>query len=532
MTATILIVEGDPGEVKVAVACLEARGFKVKTASGAALSEAERRHEAMRQEREELEYFARKVIEVAPGAIGIYCMSPDGRVTMPYMTPKMREITGFDPDAMARDATAAYRAIHPDDCAGHIASIQESARTLMPWQNEFRVHHPEKGEIWLEGRSIPERQADGSIVWYGFLHDVTARKRAEEMLRISKNKFKTLTENVPDVIIRYDREGQRIYANPVFASLTGLQVEGSAGLHSKVRWGGSIPKDEYRGLVKKVMDTGQPAEGFMDWQYPDGRIAHHFYRVVPERNQKGEVIGALAIGRDITALKEAERRLQESREQLRQLAAYRDTVREEERKYIARELHDELGQFLSALRMQASMLRMRFGTDNPALIDHVNGMIQLVDDNIQVVRNISTALRPAMLDLGIVAALEWLAQEFEEYSGVPCDLRVMKQADDMEEHCATTLFRVVQESLNNVMRHAGAKRVAIQLVRTGAHYRLKVSDDGKGFDPDTVSKKSLGLVGMRERVLMLGGDIRIASEPGSGTALEVDIPVRQAAKEQ
>jgi signal transduction histidine kinase len=182
--------------------------------------------------------------------------------------------------------------------------------------------------------------------------------------------------------------------------------------------------------------------------------------------------------------------------------------------------------------MQASMLRMRFGNGNPGLADHVNAMIRLVDDNIQVVRNISAALRPAMLDLGIATALEWLGQEFVEKSGIPCEVRVMEQAGDMDERCATTLFRIVQESLNNVMRHAEAGRVVILLIRTGTHYRLKVTDDGKGFEPDRIPKKSLGLVGMRERVLMLDGDIRIASEPGRGTMLEVDIPVCRITTEQ
>lgn len=528
MSATILIVEGAPGEVADAIAFLRERGFKVKAASGAALAEAERQHKATQREREDLEYIIRKIAEVSPGAIGIYCMLPDGRVRMPYASPNTAEVTGFDTGAMALDASVAFTIIHPDDLPAHVESIRESARKLTPWNNEYRVLHPVKGEIWLEGRSIPERQPDGSIIWYGFHHDVTARKRAEELLRISRNKFKTLTENVPDIITRYDRDGQRIYANPVFEKMTGLKW-GETTSFPGPGWGGSLPVEEYAEMVRRVMETGEPVEDFMDWRYPDGMIGCYFYRVVAERNQEGEIVGALVIGRDITALKQAERRLQESREQLRQLAAHRDAVREEERKHIARELHDELGQFLGALRMQMSMLRMQFGKDNPALLDHVNSMIRLVDDNIDVVRNISSSLRPAMLDLGIAMALEWLAREFAGHSSIPCDLRVAEQAAEMDEHCATTLFRVVQESLNNVMRHADARKVGIALLRTGTHYRLTVADDGKGFDPDRVPKKSLGLIGMRERVLMLGGEIRIFSTPGKGTTLQADIPVQEAA---
>jgi signal transduction histidine kinase len=264
---------------------------------------------------------------------------------------------------------------------------------------------------------------------------------------------------------------------------------------------------------------------------PDGQVAHFIFHAVPERDREGQVTGVLVLARNIAALKEAEMRLRESREQLRQLAAHRDSVREEERKHIARELHDELGQFLSALRMQASMLRMRFGAGNAALAEHVGDMIRMVDRNIQVVRDIASSLRPTVLDMGIVVALEWQVNEFIKYSGIACDLDITKQGIAMDEHCATTLFRVVQESLTNVARHAGASRVSISLQCGQAHYQLKVKDDGKGFDPDRLEKKTLGLLGMRERVATLGGEIRISSKPGKGTVLEVKIPASRGGME-
>lgn len=234
---------------------------------------------------------------------------------------------------------------------------------------------------------------------------------------------------------------------------------------------------------------------------------------------------ALALTRDITERKEADRRLEESRMQLRALAANRDDAREEERKHIARELHDELGQFLTALRMNVSLLRVRFGESNPALLEHVKNMTELVDRTIQVVRNVAASLRPAALDMGVQAALEWLVEEFVTHTGIPCELQVTEARIDLDDHRATAVFRVLQESLTNVARHADASQVKIVLQCNGQQYQIDVCDNGKGFDPDHTRKKSLGLVGMRERVLILGGEFSIASKPGQGTTLEVRIPV-------
>ncbi len=486
-----------------------------------------KQHEAMLQERAELESLLRKITEAAPGAIGTYRLSPDGKVVMPFVSPKLEEITGHNCEEMMKDASIAYRIIHPDDVAAHIASIRESARSMTPWHHEYRALHPLKGEIWIEGRSIPEREPDGSITWYGFLHDVTARKHAEEMLHASERKFRTLADNLPDMICRYDLECRRVYINQAFEKLVSISAAQALNMAPGPEWRGSISAEEYKAILKKVMDTGEAVEGVQRWQGPDGRMAHHSFHIVAERDRDGQIIGALAIGRNVSALKEAELSLEESRAQLRELAAYRDTAREEERRHLARELHDELGQFLSALRMQASMLRMQYGKDNPALADRLSGMVGLVDSNIQVVRNIASSLRPAVLDLGMAAGLEWLVDEFVKYSGIPCKLRRMKEKVDMDDRCATTLFRVVQESLTNVARHAAANQVHIALQRKDAGYRLKVRDNGEGFDPGTVSKKSLGLVGIRERVLMLGGWVRISSAPGKGTMVEAHIPMMQ-----
>ena len=247
------------------------------------------------------------------------------------------------------------------------------------------------------------------------------------------------------------------------------------------------------------------------------------YRLVPDGS-----IDWYGFVHDVTERKQVEAALCASELQFRTLALRRETEREMERKRIARELHDELGQFLTALRMRASLLRVEFGAGNPALVDSIGQLTALVDRTIEVIRDAASALRPAALDMGIVSALEWLVQEFATHSGTACELCVAEEEVSLDEDCATAVFRIVQESLTNVVRHAQASRTEVVLRRRADHYQLQVRDDGQGFDPAVAKKKSFGLIGVRERVLMLGGELVLSSAPGQGTVLEVRIPVHGA----
>jgi signal transduction histidine kinase len=224
------------------------------------------------------------------------------------------------------------------------------------------------------------------------------------------------------------------------------------------------------------------------------------------------------------ALRNSERRLEESLARLRDLAAHRERAREEERMRIARELHDELGQALTALRMKIALLRVEFGQDNPALTHHVGKMNELVDRTIGVVRGVASALRPAALDMGVVPALEWLVKEFRANSDIDCELVAPEPSLGLGDGVDLAIFRVAQESLTNVTRHARASSVRMTLQARDDQCTLEVCDDGCGFAPDDIEHDKFGLVGMRERVEMLGGEFFIASAPGEGTALRVRLP--------
>lgn len=213
--------------------------------------------------------------------------------------------------------------------------------------------------------------------------------------------------------------------------------------------------------------------------------------------------------------------------QLRELSAHLETVREEEKARIAREVHDELGQVLTVLKLEVSMCELGFGHLDPGLQDRIGTMKRLLAQLFQQVRDVATALRPPILDAGLGSAIEWQATRFEARTWIPCLVQVPEQLPALSEAIATGLFRILQEALTNIMRHAQAHSVEVSLAQVGDALELQIGDDGRGFDVDQPRPASFGLVGMRERVVMLGGRLELASRPGEGTTLRVRVPLHK-----
>jgi len=234
--------------------------------------------------------------------------------------------------------------------------------------------------------------------------------------------------------------------------------------------------------------------------------------------------------RDVTERKHAEEALQASREELREFAVATNTVREQEKSRIARELHDELGQSLTALKIDLAWIRERLKADREASVK-VASMQGLLDSTLAAARRISADLRPLMLDdLGLVAACEWLVQSFRTRTGKACSFELHGNLDLADPH-ATAIFRVLQESLTNIARHAEASRVEVALARAGGRITLTVKDDGVGFDATGPGKpNSYGMVGMRERAYLLGGSASVQSAPGLGTTVRLELWEPEAAR--
>lgn len=356
--------------------------------------------------------------------------------------------------------------------------------------------------------------------------DVTHLTRARQKELERQHDINALVENSPDAVARLSAQGEVLYVNAQLKKWVGGAWPELMGMPMDEVFPLNAQSQLFRELVAQVIQQNKATEQeflLSGLKTAPKVVLIHF---VPELDGQ-RVVGVLAVGRDISKLRAAERRLANSNAQLRDLSTRRETAREEERKLIAREIHDELGQHLTALRMGISLLRFQFGTDTPELTPQVERLMALTDKTIQVVRDVSTSLRPSALNLGLVSGLEWLTAEFVTSTRVPCALNLPLIPLTLPDTHVTAAFRIVQESLTNIARYAEATQVSVTLTPQETHWLLEVQDNGKGFDPDAVGRKTLGLAGMRERGLMLGGKVIIFSHPGQGTTVQAFIPMHK-----
>ncbi|MDI6767303.1 MAG: PAS domain-containing protein [Bacteroidota bacterium] len=231
--------------------------------------------------------------------------------------------------------------------------------------------------------------------------------------------------------------------------------------------------------------------------------------------------------REIVARKQAAFEIQKMNKQMRQLAARLQSVREEESTRIAREIHDDLGQALTGLKMDLKWLEKQSPAAQKTIKEKIQSMFQLIDNTIQSVRKISTELRPGVLELGLVSAIEWQVKEFQKRTGIKCSFITDKKEIQLTEDQSSNLFRMIQEILTNIIRHANASEVTVNLSCKKKSLLLEVHDNGRGITPEEIENvNSLGLLGLRERTYILGGTIELEGKPGQGTVVKVKVPMK------
>jgi PAS domain S-box-containing protein len=416
-----------------------------------------------------------------------------------------------------------YAMLVPPEDASELGIIFEGLR------HGHRLEHFETERLRQAGDRIsvsvtasPIRDDRGRVVGMSEIHrDITERRRAEAALLDSEQRFRTVLDRMRLIALGLDPSGSITYCNDYFCELTGWrrdEVIGSDYLARFVPAGHPVAE-----VFHRAVQTGDvPAHYENEIVTRDGRRRHVLWNNTWLRDAGGRLSELITVGEDVSEL-------MQSQEELRALARHLELVREEEHTRMAREIHDEVGQALTALRLDAAWLARKLPDAGPAVRQKIDGMIRLADDTIEAGRRIVAELRPPILDdLGLVPALEWHLEQFARHAGLRYKLAVSPRKLTVDRDLAVTAYRIVQEALTNVARHAAAKSVQVRLAETDGELALEIHDDGKGIPADAAaSRRAFGLVGMRERAYGRGGSFAIEPAVEGGTTVRVVIPLER-----
>lgn len=443
----------------------------------------------------------------------------EGRIT--YWNEGATAIFGYGPEEMLGKTAAR---LYPDQDPRALAVDLERVLQGTDYLGEWLGWRKDGSPVWLDARTTVLRGRDGLPTGFlGVAKDVTERRRRGEQLRESEERYATLFETSQDAVYITTRSGRLLDVNEAAAELWGGPRDELLRLNVSELY--ADPRDRER-FVEEIERQGALRNFEVRARRRDGSTRDCLLAASAWHAADGTVLGYQGIAHDITARKRVEDVVRASRDRLRALAAELHTVREKERTAISREIHDEFGQALTGLKMDLTWLQDHLATGPAALRERVRAMLTLVDRSVEAVRRVAALLRPAVLDdLGLAAAIEWLATDFAKHSGVECRCDVPAAEPPLSPDRATALFRITQEALTNVARHAGAKHVDLRLAVTDGGVRLEVRDDGKGITEDQVSDvRSIGLIGMRERAGALGGRVYIQPGAERGTVVTVQMP--------
>jgi PAS domain S-box-containing protein len=367
------------------------------------------------------------------------------------------------------------------------------------------------------------------------IRDITERRRAEEELERLNRHHHLVLDSAGEGIYGTDREGRTTFINPAAAKMLGWEVEDLIGrpmhdvMHHSYADGSPLATETCP--IRAGLAEGRLVHMDRDvfWR-KDGTKFPVEYVSTPIR-ERGEVVGVVVVFKDTTERMRAEEQLQDSFTRLRTLSRRMEGIREEERTRIARELHDELGVGLTCLKIDLSRLGNLVGEklasrERAVADERIRSMKEQVDATIASVQRIVAELRPGVLDdLGLVAAIEWQCRDFQRRTGIGCRCSFSHEDLKLEPEQATAVFRICQEALTNVARHAGATSVLVELEEQEDTIRLVVSDNGRGIAEDRLSHpRSFGLQGMRERAGLLGGDLMIQPGADGGTTIALRLP--------
>jgi PAS domain S-box-containing protein len=450
---------------------------------------------------------------------------PDSIPDNIYISPRLKGFIGYQDDELPNSLESWHQKILPED----LPMVKKKAKDHLRGNSELyevqhRIRHKNGSIRWIFSRGRIKRNEQGSPVrWTGVDWDITLRKQAEEALLESEERLRTVMEKLPSgIVVLID--GGFEYANPAFCKLTGYSNE---ELHGKLVVDYLHPDDQEkaRNRINDLMNDGE--EFFSEYT-----LINRGGESIPIEVYSRKIFyygksALLSNVRDITERKIAEEAISKYHQQLQSLSSHLQSVREKERASIAREIHDELGQELSTALLHIGWLEEHAQGGEKSWKDKLKTTSDLIESTINKVQRISSELRPSLLDhLGLFAAIEWQAKEFTKKTDIPCKVHIGNKKIKLNQEISIAIFRIFQESLTNILRHAKATEVKVSLSEKSGGLFLEISDNGVGItEEQKYNPKSFGLLGIQERVRALQGEYGIEGIPQKGTSLSVSIPI-------
>lgn len=403
--------------------------------------------------------------------------------------------------------------------------------------NKMRTHFERENtllnneKVWFDFSNSFLQLPDGDKVTLSIIKNITARKKTELEIKESEKRYRMLFNNTNDAVFVIQLEqgssyGKFIEVNDVACERLGYQREEFLMLSPSA----IIPPqmiNDYILIMEKLFSVKdvifELVHRAKDRRTFPVEISAHLFQY----NSKQTI---LSVARDITERKTADEKVKRTSKRLRDLASHLQSVREEERTMIAREIHDELGQVLTVLKIQISLLSKKLNEDQQPLKDKFDSVSLLIDQTVETVQKICAKLRPGILDeLGLVAAIDWQSQEFSTRTGIQSEFIFPSDEIHLDNEKSTAVFRIFQEALTNVARHANAVHVHIILKIEKSNLILEIIDNGRGITESQLNAvQSLGILGMNERALLFGGSVFIEGFPAKGTKVRVEIPYRNS----
>ncbi|MBC8165436.1 MAG: PAS domain-containing protein [Bryobacteraceae bacterium] len=490
------------------------------------------RREAEEQLKES-RHFIEQVASASPTILYLY--DPETRQTV-YVNGRVSDILGYEIGELSEmNPSFILSLAHPDELEAHEKHLRQLARGRVNGvlEREFRLSHRSGHWVWVHSRECVFKEEDGGRIskMIGAIEDVTWHRQAVDKLAANEALFRSLAETTRVIPFTFDpKENRFTYLGPQAEILIGHPLR---RWYEAESWTSIIHPSDVEEGTRFARESLRSRTGDFQTEFrlvaPGGNILW-FRQIVhfAADDELGQVRGFFL---DVTEAKAVEEENERSRQQLRELAAKNQLVREEERASVAREIHDELGQALTMFKMDVSWLSTHFVKSVPEevigpLEEKLRSMDQLMDRTLQTVRRILADLRPPLLDeLGLGEAIEWQVQDFAKRVGIRYDLDV-SAIDPLPEVIGTALFRVLQEILTNCARHSKASRIKVMLKQAEGNVILRVEDNGCGISEEKLrSSTTFGLLGMRERAWMFGGKLEISGLPGVGTTVALSVPL-------